>query len=282
MPQKDLNKWLNPRLLLAERCLAEKNAKSDKAIDIKGCSLGIDLGTCNIVSILVDKQANPIATRLDVADVVRDGIVWDFFGAVKVIKRQLESLQEQFGIEFKTAATSFPPGTDPRISVNVLEAVGLEVTKVIDEPSAVAQMMQLKRAAVVDIGGGTTGIAIIENGKVIYSGDEATGGHHVSLTLAGNLQTTIEEAEVKKKQQGKEIWPIVRPVFEKMASIVEQHLQGHQVDEIYLSGGSCTLPGVAELFTQAFPNQKVILPKLPIFITPLAIAVCGMDVTYAN
>lgn len=275
MTQRNADEWLNHRLLLAEKQLQQPKQKPEHIS--KDWFLGIDLGTCNIVSIVIDKDANPIATRLDQADVVRDGIVWDFFGAVAIVKKQLASLQQQLGVEFTTAATSYPPGTDPRISVNVLEAVGLKVTHIVDEPSAVANMLRLKSAAVVDIGGGTTGIAVIKDGQVVYSGDEATGGHHVSLTIAGSLNLSIEEAETKKKQQGTEIWPIVKPVFEKMADIVKDHLKNYQVDEIYLSGGSCALPGVGTLFEQLFPKHKVILPSLPIFITPLAIAAYGME-----
>lgn len=279
MTQRDIDNWLNPRLQLAEEQLHQADADSLQAG--KQFFLGIDLGTCNIVSMVIDQDANPVATRLDQADVVRDGIVWDFFGATQIVRKQLESLQQQLGIELTEASTSYPPGTEPRISVNVLEAAGLKVTTVVDEPSAVAHMLNLKNAAVVDIGGGTTGVAVIKNGEVIYSGDEATGGHHVSLTLAGNLKTSVEEAESTKKQQGKQIWPVVRPVFEKMATIVQDHLAPFHVDEIYLSGGSCALPGVEELFSQLFPKQRVILPTLPIFITPLAIATYGMDNNHA-
>lgn len=277
MTQRDLNNWLTPRLKLAEKKLKEEKPAVSK-ISEDGLYLGIDLGTCNVVSIVVDKDANPVATRVNQADVVRDGIVWDFFGAVEIIKKQIASIQQQLGCEFTKASTSFPPGTDPRISVNVIEAAGLDVTAVIDEPSAVAKIMQLDKAAVIDIGGGTTGIAVIEKGNVIYSGDEPTGGHHVSLTIAGSLKISLEEAEERKKLKGKEVWPIVRPVFEKMATIVQDHLKGHKVKDIYLSGGSCSMPGVVELFSQLFPKHNVILPPLPIFVTPLAITICGMEV----
>lgn len=66
---------------------------------------------------------------------------------------------------FSHAATSFPPGTDPRISINVLESAGLEVSHVLDEPTAVADLLQLDNAGVVDIGGGTTGIAIVKRAR---------------------------------------------------------------------------------------------------------------------
>lgn len=56
-------------------------------------------------------------------------------------------------------------GTDPRISINVLESAGLEVSHVLDEPTAVADLLQLDNAGVVDIGGGTTGIAIVKRAR---------------------------------------------------------------------------------------------------------------------
>lgn len=239
--------------------------------------LGIDLGTCDVVSMAVNAEGQPVAVCLDWADVVRDGVVWDFFGAVKIVNKHLDTLQKQLGFRFQVATTSFPPGTDPRISVNVLESAGLEVVRVLDEPSAVADMMGLDKAAVVDIGGGTTGIAIVRQGKVTRSGDEATGGHHISLTLAGNQRITLEQAEQMKRQQGENIWPVIRPVYEKMADIVEDHIRGEEVTELWLAGGSCMQPGVQPLFKARFPHLSVVLPQQSIFMTPLAIALCGVS-----
>lgn len=163
--------------------------------------LGVDLGTCDVVSMVVDGNAQPVAVCLDWADVVRDGIVWDFFGAVTLVRRHLDTLEQQLGCRFTHAATSFPPGTDPRISINVLESAGLEVSHVLDEPTAVADLLALDNAGVVDIGGGTTGIAIVKQGKVTYSADEATGGHHISLTLAGNRRIPGRGGTVQAQQR---------------------------------------------------------------------------------
>lgn len=171
----DEQRWLTPRLLKAATLCNQTPAKSDSPL-----WLGIDLGTCDVVSMVVDSDGQPVAVLLDWADVVRDGIVWDFFGAVTIVRRHLDTLEQQLGCRFTHAATSFPPGTDPRISINVLESAGLEVSHVLDEPTAVADLLQLDNAGVVDIGGGTTGIAIVKQGKVTYSADEATGGHHIS------------------------------------------------------------------------------------------------------
>lgn len=62
----------------------------------------------------------------------------------------------------------------------------------------------------MDIGGGTTGIAIVKKGKVTYSADEATADI-TSLTLAGNRRISLEEAEQYKRGHGDEIWPAVKP-----------------------------------------------------------------------
>lgn len=251
--------------------LVNKEQKTDQfKLPLK---LGIDLGTSDIVSVVVDVEQNPIAARLNWADVVRDGVVVNFHEAIKIVKQQVAELEKLLGVEFTSANTSYPPGTDAKISVNVIEAAGLDVSAVIDEPSAVAHLLKLDKAAVVDIGGGTTGIAILDKGSVVYSGDEATGGRHVTLTIAGSLQKSYEDAEAKKLASGKEVWPIVRPVFEKMADITRHHIENHSINALYLSGGSCMLPGVKDLFQKEFPQLDVILPENSIFFTPYAIAV---------
>ncbi len=264
---RDMDLWLNPRLDRAAELLTGNDVPASGEL-----RLGIDLGTSDVVSMVVDAEDRPIGVQLEWADVVRDGIVWDYFGAVSIVRRQVAALEQQLGVRFGKANTSFPPGTDPRISVNVIEAAGLEVDQVIDEPSAVASLLAIDAGAVVDIGGGTTGIAVVNEGRVVYSGDEPTGGHHVSLTLAGSRNIPLEEAEQLKLQRGREIWPTVQAVFEKMADIVREHLQGHSVQSLYLSGGSCALPGVRELFAHEFPSLQVLQPSQPLFLTPLSIA----------
>lgn len=264
--------WLTPRLQTAATLCNQTPAATESPL-----WLGVDLGTCDVVSMVVDRDGQPVEVCLDWADVVRDGIVWDFFGAVTIVRRHLDTLEQQFGRRFSHAATSFPPGTDPRISINVLESAGLEVSHVLDEPTAVADLLQLDNAGVVDIGGGTTGIAIVKKGKVTYSADEATGGHHISLTLAGNRRISLEEAEQYKRGHGDEIWPAVKPVYEKMADIVARHIEGQGITDLWLAGGSCMQPGVAALFCKQFPALQVHLPQHSLFMTPLAIASSGRE-----
>lgn len=82
--------WLTPRLQKAAALCNQTPAASDTPL-----WLGVDLGTCDVVSMVVDGNAQPVAVCLDWADVVRDGIVWDFFGAVTLVRRHLDTLEQQ-------------------------------------------------------------------------------------------------------------------------------------------------------------------------------------------
>ena len=93
-----------------------------------------------------------------------------------------------------------------------------------------------------------------------YSADEATGGHHISLTLAGNRRIQLEEAEQYKRSNGKEIWPVVKPVYEKMAEIVAHHIAGQGVTDLWLAGGSCSR-ALMSCSVSVFRNCRCIYPS---------------------
>ena len=87
--------WLTPRLQTAATLCNQTPAATESPL-----WLGVDLGTCDVVSMVVDRDGQPVAVCLDWADVVRDGIVWDFFGAVTIVRRHLDTLEQQFGLRF--------------------------------------------------------------------------------------------------------------------------------------------------------------------------------------
>ena len=64
----DEQRWLTPRLLKAATLCNQTPVKSDSPL-----WLGVDLGTCDVVSMVVDSDGQPVAVCLDWADVVRDG-----------------------------------------------------------------------------------------------------------------------------------------------------------------------------------------------------------------
>ena len=223
----------------------------DKPLKVKGKKLytGIDLGTAYIVLAVFDEDRNPVAGAYQFAEVVRDGMVVDYVGACDIVRKLKSELEEKLGVELLEAGCAIPPGTenlDGGAVKNVAESAGFEVLRVLDEPSAANKLLKLSDGAVVDIGGGTTGISIIENGKVKKSIDEPTGGTHFSLVLSGAYKIDFKNAENLKKDFSKhgEIFPVVRPVIDKIISIIKTASVGEDLKEVVLVGGTALLTGM--------------------------------------
>ncbi|NLX88170.1 MAG: ethanolamine utilization protein EutJ [Syntrophomonadaceae bacterium] len=238
--------------------------------------VGVDVGTANVVSVVVDTFGTPVAGEITPARVVREGMVTDYLGAVNIVRNHIQTLTQRLDQELFKAASAIPPGTEggnSKVTRYILEAANLEVTRIIDEPTAASLVLGIDEGVVVDVGGGTTGISVLENGRVIYTADEPTGGFHLDLVIAGNYKISTEEAEVKKRDPREQamMFPVVRPVFEKIASIVKQHLKGFHPRSIYLVGGTCSYPGF-DFVIQQETGCQTFVPQLPYLVTPLGIA----------
>ncbi len=238
--------------------------------------IGVDLGTAYTVLLVLDEAFQPLAGTYRFANVVRDGLVVDFIGAIDLLRELKRHVESRVGFELTHAATGFPPGV-PRVEVrataNVLRAAGFDCRVEIDEPSAANAVLQIRNGAIVDVGGGTTGIAIVRDGHVIYTADEATGGTHFSLVIAGALNIPFEEAEKLKidAQEQDRLYPIVRPVMEKVGTIIARHILHRGVETIYLVGGTSNFTGIAEVVAEV-TGVKTQIPTHPLFVTPLGIA----------
>jgi len=238
--------------------------------------VGVDLGTAYTVLVVLDENFQPIAGEYQFAQVTRDGLVVDYVGAVDLLRKMKSNVEKKLGFMLTSAATAYPPGVpqaEVRATANVLYGAGLECTDFIDEPTAANNVLKIRDGAIVDVGGGTTGIAIFKDGEVVYTADEATGGTHFSLVIAGSTGTSFEEAETLKKNPSEQtrLFPVIRPVMEKVGSIINRHIAGHQVDKLYLVGGTCAYPGMDKVIEEA-TGVETILPGNPLFVTPLGIA----------
>ncbi|MGM0603636.1 MAG: ethanolamine utilization protein EutJ [Bacillota bacterium] len=237
---------------------------------------GVDLGTANLVLTLVDQDNKPLAALKKSGKVVRDGLVVDYIGALRIVREMKNEMENILGREILYAATAVPPGTgegDVDTFKNVVEGAGFQVSNVIDEPSAAATVLEIEKGIVVDIGGGTTGISILEDGEVVYTADEATGGTHLNLVIAGGLGISIEEAE-KMKENPKhvnDIFPMTIPVIEKIASIINKHIKNYKAETIYLVGGTSSIKGIEDILAKK-TGLKVVKPSHTLLVTPLGIA----------
>lgn len=244
---------------------------------------GVDLGTACVVLAVLDENYKPVAGTYRYADVVRDGMVVDYIGAIKIVRELKKELEEKLNTELIYAAAAIPPGTDTLDSgavKNVVQAAGFEITNILDEPTAANKVLNIQNGAVVDIGGGTTGISILKDGKVVYIADEPTGGTHFSLVVSGSYKMPFNEAELYKRgsKNHRELITVLKPVVEKIAHIINQHVKGYDVEQISLVGGTCCLTGIEDIIekkTGIFTHK----PKNPMFVTPLGIALsCTQEI----
>lgn len=238
-------------------------------------SVGLDLGTANILMVVTDQEKKPVAGRISPSKVVRDGIVVDYIGAIRVVKDMKESLEKDLERELKFASVAIPPGINKgsiKALENIVESSGFELNKVIDEPEAAANVLKIKEGAVVDLGGGTTGISIVRDGKVVSSMDEPTGGRHMSLTLAGYYKIDLDKAEEIKKSGGDEIFYVIKPILEKMAYIVKNSIEGYGVENIYVVGGASSFSGIEDIF-EKITGIKTLRVENALYVTPYGIAI---------
>jgi len=267
-----------------DRQIGELESRIDMPAEVAPSAplfVGVDLGTAYIVVVVVDAEGSPVACALEFAQVVRDGLVVDYTGATRIVRKLVGQLQERLGRELEKAAIAVPPGTGERECAthrHVVESAGLTVVSILDEPTAANAVLGVENGVIVDIGGGTTGLSVIRDGKVVYVADEPTGGTHLSLVLAGNYGVSFEEAEGIKKDPArqKEILPVVKPVLEKMASIINSHIRGRDVEVIYLVGGTCCLKEMETIIAKE-TGKTVCKPSNPFLVTPLGIALNCAD-----
>lgn len=71
---------------------------------------GVDLGTACVVVAVLDENFKPAAGAYRYADVVRDGMVVDYIGAIRIVREMKEELEEKLGCELLYAAAPFLPG----------------------------------------------------------------------------------------------------------------------------------------------------------------------------
>lgn len=171
---------------------------------------------------------------------------------------------------------------------NVLKCVqraGLEPLGIVFEPlaSSAATLLQEERqvgVVLLDIGGGTTDIAVYSLGSAIYTATIPVGGNVLTSDISLGLKTTLAEAEEVKKRLGatnrderfdvrtldgrasrehatSELRQIVVPrVVEtlRMArqKIVENVPRDLVLGEVVLTGGGAQLPGIEAIAEEVF------------------------------
>jgi len=91
-------------------------------------------------------------------------------------------------------------GSSAQNIVKCAELAGVQVLDVILEPLASAEAVLTRDerelgVALIDIGGGTTDVALFVRGSVVHTGVIPMGGNHITNDIAVGLRTSIQDAE---------------------------------------------------------------------------------------
>ncbi len=177
-----------------------------------------------------------------------------------------------------------------RTLLTCVNRAGIEVTEMVFEPLATAEAVLTPDekdlgVLLLDVGSGTTGYALFEDGEVRHSAVLPIGGGHFTNDLAMVLRTPYAEAERIKLKEGcclqsmvadeegisvpavaggparvvprREICEILQPRAEEMISLVREDLSRSGWDSqlrggVVLTGGGAQLDGLLELSGQVF------------------------------
>jgi len=263
----------NEKAIEAARSFLRKavRRRSSPAESVAGdLRFGIDLGTATVVITAVDRIGAPVYWDFVRCGAVRDGVVVDFADATAAVSELKSRAEEALGRSVESAGTAYPPGvpkTEARACRYVLESAGIECRSLTDEVSAAQALLRLESGAIVDVGGGSTGVGIVEKGKIVALDDRPGGGHHLNLILAGALGIPVEKAETLKIAGKPEHVRILSPGIERIAASVERQIGKRSVHSVHLVGGAVMLPGTDRIVSDfiglpalSYPHSELVTP----------------------
>ena len=95
----------------------------------------------------------------------------------------------------------------------------------------------------------------------------------MTLVIAGNKGISFESAEKYKKDalNKEKVFPVIVPVIEKIAAIVERHIKNFDIDLLCLVGGTACINGIESVIEQ-ITGVHTVKPENPFLVTPTGIA----------
>ena len=150
---------------------------------------------------------------------LRDGVISDFEIAEEMIKHFIRKVHNRRSFISPIIVICVPSGATPverRAIQESAEAAGARRAYLIEEPVAAAigaglPITEPRASMVVDIGGGTTEVAILSLGGIVYSNSVRVGGDKIDRAIVEfikdkhNLLLGEASAETLKKEHGSAI-----------------------------------------------------------------------------
>ena len=174
--------------------------------------------------------------------------------------------------------------------VKCCNRTGLNVAEMVLAPLAAAEAVLSDEerelgVVLIDVGGGTTDIAIYQDGTVKHTAGVGIGGNHVTNDIAAGLRTPFNDAERIKQRHGcarasmvtddervdvpsvagkgkgsvsrQILCEIIEPRLDEIFELVQKEVaksgfEGALTSGIVITGGSMLLPGAVEMAERSF------------------------------
>jgi cell division protein FtsA len=174
--------------------------------------------------------------------------------------------------------------------VKCCNRTGLNVAEIVLAPLAAAEAVLTDEerelgVALIDIGGGTTDVAVYHDGAVKHTGVIGIGGNHVTNDIAAGLRTPFNDAERIKQRFGyakasmvdgdervdvpgvagkgpnsvsrQILCEIIEPRLDEIYELVQKEIaktgfEGSLASGLVVTGGSMLLPGAVEMAERCF------------------------------
>ncbi|HET6585762.1 MAG TPA: cell division protein FtsA [Nannocystaceae bacterium] len=187
--------------------------------------------------------------------------------------------------------------------VKCCNRAGLDVIEVVVEPlaSAMAVLHEDERdlgVVLIDIGGGTTDIAVYSEGSNVFTSVIVMGGHRITQDVAHGLRTSVSEAEALKRKHGcalismvddeeievpgvgprpprsfkrRFLAEVIEPRVEEIFLMAQQELLASNCAELaasglVLTGGAAQMEGMLEIAEDIF--QMPVRKGSPVAVAP--------------
>jgi rod shape-determining protein MreB len=198
----------------------------NKVFGLLSADIGIDLGTANTLvyvkgqgivlnepsvvavasvngrkrALAVGNQAKQMLGRtpgkIDAIRPLRDGVIADFDAAEQMIRHFIRKVYNRHGFPGPQIIVCVPSGATPverRAIRDAAEAAGARRVFLIDEPVAAAigaglPVTEATASMVVDIGGGTTEVAVLSLGGVVYCRSVRVGGDKMDDAIITDIR----------------------------------------------------------------------------------------------
>lgn len=251
-----------------------------------------EIGYEDISRVMDAAQVIPLAPERDIIDVIPHQFIVD--GVEEI--RDPRGMQ---GVRLEMEGTIITASkTVLHNLLRCVEKAGLEVSDVCLQPLALGSVALTRDeknlgVVLVDIGGGSTSVALYEEGALLATFDLPIGGDHITKDISIGLRTPTEEAETIKLKHGhafidlasveetfqvpkiggagtqafnqQDLAYIIEPRVAEIFELISKELHRLGVQDLpggfILTGGVASMPGVIELAHHEWQsNVRIAIP----------------------